>query len=181
MKKLNHAATVQQEILAEAQAIDDAPGLGKTERILQDIWSRETRTRTNRRRGLAWLALAAAALLVLAWLFLWTDPPASGPGTNYLQGWQLTLDRESRFERIQWTSPAARGCYFLVEVRPAGSTPTDPAIYQSDPLDEPLLELPPEMTHTWPDEIDLYIEAFSAGKASLGAATGTLSRSSRSR
>ena len=160
VRLLDQAAAEERAVVAEAEALDQAPGLSRVAEILEREWRLDepgpSRRSRKRRVPPLLIALASIAALALIRLSLLSSDRADGPAEELQTPSETLLDSRD-FELL----PAERGEDGRLILRWGGP---DDALYNvtildaasGDPLQEvgPIMartcSLDPDSTRTWP-------------------------------
>ena len=171
-ERLDAGRTIREDVLAEANAIKDAPGLADVERVLL------AQSRGSRRLspGIT-IGIAAAALLVVA-LWLGRSYLFDGGGEPPHRGEILIGDHEitavaplgtvDDFDEFRWEFELPPNGVFEVIVYDATSGQKGEEIGRSGELDEPFWRPPVGESSGWKNAILWEVQAFDNSRFPLG-------------
>lgn len=156
---LDQAAAQEELERQEAEALEAAPGLDRTEATLTAAWSGRDRP-ARRRSAMGWVGLLVAAAAVVVFLLTRAhdDSKSKGPRGDYLGDPTFAVvvpaERAKAWDRIEWTGPA--GATYRVRVRDAndGKVIHGPIVRSASTV----LPLSPEDTAGWPKKVVIEIE-----------------------
>lgn len=170
--RLDAARAIRQEVLAEADAIDDAPGLADVERVLL------AQGRGSRRssHGITFGMAAAALLLLVLWLargYIFDGgvaPPHRGEiliGDHEIRA-VAPLGKVEDFVEFRWEFDLPRTGVFEVIVYDGTSGKKGEEIGRSGELDEPFWRPPVAESSGWKNAILWEVQAFDNSRFPLG-------------